>query len=90
LNRQRVKKRRTLKSFFSNRWVYGVMLAILPSIFDRLLTLKVPAMDSKILQHVKKFFAIRFTFIIPIWILLSLGLVLIFIAVKYIVLQNKK
>jgi hypothetical protein len=90
LTRQKLRKRNTIKNFFANRWVYGILLALVPTIFDRLLALKTPIMDRKILQNLKKFFAIRFTLVIPIWIPLSIGLLLIFILVKCIFFRSKK
>jgi hypothetical protein len=78
-----------VKKFFANRWIYGITLAILPSIFDRLFSMKTPGMNNKIFQGFKNFFAIRFTVKIPIWILLSLGLIALFILVRRIVFKKK-
>jgi uncharacterized membrane protein YidH (DUF202 family) len=84
-----MRKRHTFKNFFSNRWIYGIVFALLPSVFDRLLALKIPVMDSGILHVFKKFFAIRFTFTIPVWFLLSIGLVIVFILIKCLFFKKK-
>jgi hypothetical protein len=85
-----MKKRHIIKDFFSNKWVYGILLALLPSVFNRLLALKLPAMDHGILRNIKRFFAIKFTLVIPIWLLLSAGLVTIFILARLLVFRNRK
>jgi hypothetical protein len=85
-----MRKHHGIKDFFSNRWIYGIVFALLPSVFDRLLALKTPAMDRGILQVFKRFFAIRFTFTLPVWLLLSLGLIIMFILVRVVFFRKKK
>jgi type II secretory pathway component PulF len=83
------KKRNVLKTFFSNPWVISILTSMLPTLAGYIIP-KIFSPDNRIFQSIKKFFAMPFT--IPVWLVLSVGLMIIISLIRYIrfIIKAKK
>jgi hypothetical protein len=85
-----MEKKHGAKAFFSNQWVYGIVLAFLSKLFDHVLPL-IPSVNSGILRGLKGLFTVRLAFpAIPMWAILSASLIVIFILIRRIFFRKYK
>jgi hypothetical protein len=81
---EELEKRRSSKGFFSRPWVISISTSMLPMLVGYILP---KICDSGIFQSLKRFFAKPFT--IPMWLALSVGLMIISSLWRYIIFTRK-